>query len=87
MIASHALNGNDLRLEDVWEVAVHRAPVGLADEARGQMEAARALVEQAAENTYGVNTGFGRFVSESIPDRQRRRAPASTAAQPRMRRR
>ena len=68
MIASHALNGNDLRLEDVWEVAVHRAPVGLADEARGQMEAARALVEQAAENTYGVNTGFGRFVSESIPD-------------------
>ncbi|HEX2288529.1 MAG TPA: histidine ammonia-lyase [Gaiellaceae bacterium] len=68
MIASHALTGNDLRLEDVWEVAVHRAPVGLADEARGQMEAARALVEQADENTYGVNTGFGRFVSESIPD-------------------
>ena len=67
MIASHALNGNDLRMEDVWEVAVHRAPVGLADEARGQMEAARALVDQAAENTYGVNTGFGRFVSESIP--------------------
>jgi histidine ammonia-lyase len=34
------------------------------------MEAARALVEQAAEHTYGVNTGFGRFVSESIPDEQ-----------------
>ena len=49
---------------------MHRAPVGLADEARGQMEAARALVEHAAENTYGVNTGFGRFVSESIPDDQ-----------------
>jgi histidine ammonia-lyase len=67
VIASHALTGNDLRLEDVWEIAVHRAPVGLADEARGQMEAARALVEHAAEHTYGVNTGFGRFVSESIP--------------------
>ncbi len=67
MIASPALSGNDLRLEDVWEVAVHRAPAGLADEARLQMAAARALVEHAAEHTYGVNTGFGRFVSESIP--------------------
>ena len=66
---------------------MHRAPVGLADEARGQMEAARALVDQAAENTYGVNTGFGRFVSESISDRPGRRAPAATAAQPRVRRR
>ena len=34
------------------------------------MKAARALVERAAEHTYGVNTGFGRFVSESIPDDQ-----------------
>src|SRR5437867_3051372 len=36
------------------------------------MEAARSLVEQAAhgeggEHTYGINTGFGRFVSKSIP--------------------
>ena len=68
MIASLALTGNDLRIEDVWEVAVHRAPVGLTDDARTKMGAARALVEQAAEHTYGVNTGFGRFVSESIPD-------------------
>jgi histidine ammonia-lyase len=70
VIASHALSGNDLRLGDVWEVAVHFAPVELADGARARMEAARALVEQAAEHTYGVNTGFGRFVSESIPDEQ-----------------
>jgi hypothetical protein len=34
------------------------------------MEAARALVERVGEHTYGVNTGFGRFVSESIPDDQ-----------------
>ena len=34
------------------------------------MRAARTLVDRAAENTYGVNTGFGRFVSESIPDDQ-----------------
>jgi len=70
VVASHALTGNDLRIDDVWEIAVHRAPVVLADEARGSMRAARALVDQAAENTYGVNTGFGRFVSESIPDDQ-----------------
>jgi histidine ammonia-lyase len=70
VIARPALTGNDLRLEDVWEVAVHRLPVALAVEARGSMEAARALVERVGEHTYGVNTGFGRFVSESIPDDQ-----------------
>jgi histidine ammonia-lyase len=70
VIASHALSGDDLRIEDVWEVAVHGAPAELADEARSKMTAARALVEQAAEHTYGVNTGFGRFVSESIRDDQ-----------------
>ena len=72
MIASHALTGDDLRIEDVWEVAVHGAPVGLAESARGKMEAARALVERVVsdEHTYGVNTGFGRFVSKSIPEEQ-----------------
>jgi histidine ammonia-lyase len=70
VIASPALTGNDLGIEDVWEVAVHRVPVALTDQARTKMGAARALVEQAAEHTYGVNTGFGRFVSESIADDQ-----------------
>ena len=72
MIASPALSGNDLTIEHVWEVAVHGIPVGLADEATGKMEAARELVERVArgEHTYGVNTGFGRFVSRSIPDDQ-----------------
>src|SRR4051794_34998994 len=36
------------------------------------MRAARSVVEHAAhgasEHTYGVNTGFGRFVSRSIPE-------------------
>src|SRR3954469_5107711 len=36
------------------------------------MDAARAVVDRAAhgpsEHTYGVNTGFGRFVSKSIPE-------------------
>ena len=38
------------------------------------MQAARAVVERAAhgssEHTYGVNTGFGRFVSKQIPEEQ-----------------
>jgi len=66
------LTGDDLRIEDVWAVAVEGAGAALADEARTKMRAARGLVERAAygtrEHTYGINTGFGRFVSESIPE-------------------
>ena len=66
------LTGEDLRLEDVWAVALGSAPAHLAPEARARMRAARELVDQAAHerggHTYGVNTGFGRFVSRSIPE-------------------
>ena len=72
VIESRALTGEDLGLADVWAVAVDHAPVGIADSARERMAAARALVEQAVhgsrEHTYGVNTGFGRFVSRAIPE-------------------
>jgi histidine ammonia-lyase len=72
MIESKALTGDDLTLADVWEVAVRGRPVALADSARDRMVAARELVERAAhgrqEHTYGVNTGFGKFVSRSIPE-------------------
>ena len=67
-----ALTGDDLTVEDVWAVAVDGAPAELGDVAREKMRAARAVVERAAhgsrEHTYGVNTGFGRFVSRSIPE-------------------
>jgi histidine ammonia-lyase len=66
------LTGGDLTVEDVWAVAVEGEQAALAEEARGQMLAARAVVEGAVhgatEHTYGVNTGFGRFVSKSIPE-------------------
>jgi len=66
------LTGDDLTVADVWAVAVERAPVALGESAREKMRAARAVVEGAAhgtsEHTYGVNTGFGRFVSQSIPE-------------------
>src|SRR5256884_3879628 len=66
------LTGDDLRIEDVWAVATGEAAAALANEARTKMRAARDLVERAAhgtrEHTYGINTGFGRFVSKSIPE-------------------
>src|SRR5947209_14572725 len=66
------LTGDDLTVADVWAVAVDGAPAALGDAARAKMRAARELVELAAhgarEHTYGVNTGFGRFVSRSIPE-------------------
>jgi len=70
-----ALTGDDLSLDDVWAVAVEGQPAHmLSDGARDRMRAARAVVERAAhgahEHTYGVNTGFGRFVSKSIPEEQ-----------------
>ena len=72
MIESRALTGDDLALADVWEIAVHGRHAALADSAHERMAAAREIVEQAAhgraEHTYGVNTGFGRFVSRSIPE-------------------
>jgi histidine ammonia-lyase len=66
------LTGDDLTVADVWAVALDGAPAELSDEARTKMRAAREVVERAAhgsrEHTYGVNTGFGRFVSRSIPE-------------------
>jgi histidine ammonia-lyase len=68
------LTGDDLRIEDVWSVALDGAEVALSEDAREKMRAARDLVERAAhgsrEHTYGINTGFGRFVSKSIPEEQ-----------------
>jgi len=71
VIEAPALTGEDLSVEDVWSVAVEGGNVDLAQEARKKMVAARGLVERAAhgshEHTYGINTGFGRFVSQTIP--------------------
>ena len=72
MVEQRALTGESLTIDDVWAVAVERKPATLSEEARAKMRAARDLVERAAhgsaEHTYGVNTGFGRFVSMTIPE-------------------
>ena len=72
LTAAVSLNGEDLRLADVWAVAVDGARAELGDDGRGKMRAAREVVERAAsrssgEHTYGINTGFGRFVERTIP--------------------
>ena len=64
------ITGHDLTVDDVWCCA-HAADaptVVLSEQAVSQLHAARQLIDDnRAEHTYGVNTGFGRFVSESIP--------------------
>jgi histidine ammonia-lyase len=66
------VSGEDLTIDEVWAVAVGRVPVALAHGAREKIARARELVERAVhgttEHTYGINTGFGRFVSRSIPE-------------------
>jgi histidine ammonia-lyase len=67
-----SLTGDDLTVEGVWAVAVEGAPAAVSDDARRKIVAAREVVDRAAsessgEHTYGINTGFGRFVERTIP--------------------
>jgi histidine ammonia-lyase len=65
------LTGDTLTVADVWEVATEGRMVALGDLGREHARAARVLLDEGVgEHTYGVNTGFGRFVSESIPEAQ-----------------
>jgi histidine ammonia-lyase len=72
VIETRALTGDDLTVDDVWAVAIEGAKAELSDASRRKMQAARELVARAAhgeeEHTYGINTGFGRFVSQRIPE-------------------
>jgi histidine ammonia-lyase len=74
--ASIELSGHDLTVDDVERVAVGGAPAHLGGAAREQIAASRALIDRAVAEetpTYGVNTGFGRFVDVHIaPDQAAR---------------
>lgn len=64
------LDGNSLTLEQVWDVAVERAEVGLAPGARQRVARARAVVDAVIERNavvYGVTTGFGKLSEIAIP--------------------
>jgi histidine ammonia-lyase len=70
VIETQAITGDDLAADHVWAVALQGAPASLSESAKERMRAGRDVVETAAANperTYGVNTGFGRFVSKTIP--------------------
>jgi histidine ammonia-lyase len=70
VVETQVLTGDDLEVDHVWAVAVDGAPVELSDRARDRMRAGREVVERAAASpsrTYGVNTGFGRLVTQTIP--------------------
>ncbi len=64
------LDGYSLRIEDVVKVARREEPVALSDAACGAVRRSRktleAFVEDPTRLIYGVNTGFGRLVSERI---------------------
>src|SRR6478735_7754099 len=58
------INGNDLTLENVYEVAVGGRPVLLASDARGAVDRARAVVDAlVASNqvSYAITTGVGKL--------------------------
>ena len=58
------INGNDLTLEEVREVAVERRPVLLAADARTAVQGARAVVDALIANnqtSYAITTGVGKL--------------------------
>jgi histidine ammonia-lyase len=58
------INGNDLTLETVREVALERRPVLLAPDARERVNAARAVVDELVANnqvSYAITTGVGKL--------------------------
>jgi histidine ammonia-lyase len=63
------LNGQQLTLQQIVDVAEGREQVVLADEARVRVERARQVVQNIVDEgrtVYGVNTGFGKLSDVSI---------------------
>ena len=68
-----ALTGNDLTLENVYEVTLAAGEVSLAADARKRMDASRAVIDRVVASgavAYGVNTGFGKMASVRISNDQ-----------------
>jgi histidine ammonia-lyase len=63
------LNGRDLTIDHVIEVALGRRPVALDGAAADRMRASRAVIERVVETgttVYGVTTGFGDLANVRI---------------------
>ena len=71
--ATIELSGHDLAIDDVERVAVGGATAVLGQQGLEQIAASRALIDRVVKDgtpTYGVNTGFGRFVDVHIAPEQ-----------------
>ena len=69
-----SITGHDLSIDDVERIAIGGATAALSAEAVARIDASRALIDGAVEAgtpTYGVNTGFGRFVDVAIEPSRR----------------
>jgi histidine ammonia-lyase len=67
------INGNDLTLEAVREVAVERRPVLLDPDARGAVDSARAVVDNLVAGnklSYAITTGVGKLSDVRIAGEQ-----------------
>lgn len=65
------LDGENLTIDNVWDVAFAKTKVELAASARKGVKASRAYIEKQIKNgevIYGVNTGFGAFSSVKISE-------------------
>jgi histidine ammonia-lyase len=63
------LDGNSLTLDDLGAIACDQAAVALTGDARGRVNAARAVVDSFARGdqpVYGINTGFGNFAEVRV---------------------
>lgn len=68
-----AINGEDLTLEEVREVAVHGRKIAIDAGARMRMEESYELVREilgSGQPTYGISTGFGEFSRVHLSDDQ-----------------
>lgn len=76
------INGNDLTLEAVREVAVEGRPVLLAPDARERVDKARAVVEEIVKGnrvSYAITTGVGKLSDVRIAGEQIRELQVNLA--------
>ncbi len=69
------IDGENLTLEDIVEVAVKKGSVELALESKEKVETSRKYVEKIIRNNdvvYGVTTGFGKFCNVNISSQDTR---------------
>ncbi|MCB0355367.1 MAG: histidine ammonia-lyase [Bdellovibrionales bacterium] len=65
------INGDNLDLEQVWQVAYDNVTVNLAEESRAKMQKSRDYIDHRLKRgdvMYGINTGFGAFSDVKISD-------------------